>query len=83
MVLRLAEELLLRSQALLIALNGALTPREQLLFPLGFCRARNWNHKGRPLHFASVKGTSSHVSNIAALEVFHRDSVLLTFLLQF
>lgn len=45
--------------------------------PLGFCRARSQHHKGKTRHFASVKGTSSHISNIDALEAFHRDRMIL------
>lgn len=63
-----AEELLSQRQALLWA-SG----------PLGFCRARSQHHKGKTRHFASVKGTSSHISNIAALEAFHRDWMILLF----
>lgn len=77
MVLRSAEELLLQRQVPLIALSSVLTPREQLLVPLGFRRARSWHHKGKTLHFASAKGTSSRISNIAGLEAFHSNRMLL------
>lgn len=73
----LSRTVLWQRQALLVALGGALTLREQLLVPSGFCRARSRHHKGKTLHFASVKGTSSRISNIAVLEAFHTDRVLL------
>lgn len=45
--------------------------------PLGFCRARSQHHKGKIRHFASVKGTSSCISNIAVLEAFHSSRMIL------
>lgn len=77
MVLRSAGELLLQRQARLIALGGALTLREQLLVPPSIRRARSRHHKGKTLNFASAKGTSSRISNIAGLEAFHSDRMLL------
>lgn len=62
--------LLSQGQALLKALGSGLTPREQLLVPPGFCRARSQHHKGRTQRFASVKGTSSHISNVGVLKPF-------------
>lgn len=57
-----------------------LDPKGAYSGPRGFLQVQELTLQGAALHFASVKGTRSHISNIAVLEALHSNwTLLLTF----
>lgn len=59
-----------------------LDPKGAYSGPRGFLQVQELTLQGAALHFASVKGTRSHISNIAVLEALHSNwTLLLTFFL--